>query len=176
MSVLTVLLGLLLAFASLLLVAIVLMQDSKGGGLAGAFGGAAGSELLGTSGQKQIAKVTAWISAVFFVLCIGIGLMKSWDEGSSTVVADDPGTEAVGADASDPRNATNPTDGITIGTEGAPGGGVTITTDNGPGATPVIVTPPVTVEPTGGSTPDAPVPVPAPAPGESTPPAGGSGG
>ncbi len=54
----------------LVLSAVVLLQSSKGGGLAGAVGGAGGApqQLLGSRGMTTLLhKATIWLAAAFFV-------------------------------------------------------------------------------------------------------------
>jgi preprotein translocase subunit SecG len=63
----TVLLYILLAITSLFLICLVLIQRGKGGGLAGAFGGAGGSSAFGTKAGDVFTRVTmitagVWIS------------------------------------------------------------------------------------------------------------------
>ena len=69
--------GCLIAFLALLMiVSIVFLQDSKDGGLGGAFGSAGGGDaLLGAGGQKGIVKITALISLIFTALVIGWGMI-----------------------------------------------------------------------------------------------------
>ena len=65
----------LFAIVCLLLGAIVLMQEPKGGGLGAAFGGA-GGEAFG-HGAGGVNKVTTSLGAAFFVLGIGIAWMET---------------------------------------------------------------------------------------------------
>ncbi len=69
--------GCLIAFLALLMiVSIVFLQDSKDGGLGGAFGSAGGGDaLLGAGGQKGIVKITALISLIFTAMVIGWGMI-----------------------------------------------------------------------------------------------------
>ena len=106
--------GCLIAFlAVLMIVSIVFLQDSKDGGLGGAFGSAGGGDaLLGAGGQKGIVKITAIISLIFTALVIGWGMvdMSGTGVGSGSV-------EPVNEDEilNPPRPAT--------GAGGLPGGG-----------------------------------------------------
>ncbi|MCK5519818.1 MAG: preprotein translocase subunit SecG [Candidatus Marinimicrobia bacterium] len=62
---------------ALLLIASILMQSSKGGGLAGAFGGAGGgaNAVFGGRGAASfLSKATQYLAIVFFVLTILINL------------------------------------------------------------------------------------------------------
>ena len=81
--------GCLIAFlAVLMIVSIVFLQDSKDGGLGGAFGSAGGGDaLLGAGGQKGIVKITAVISLIFTALVIGWGMidMSGTGVGSGSV-------------------------------------------------------------------------------------------
>ena len=106
--------GCLIAFlAVLMIVSIVFLQDSKDGGLGGAFGSAGGGDaLLGAGGQKGIVKITAIISLIFTALVIGWGMadMSGTGVGGGSV-------EPVNEDEilNPPRPAT--------GAGGLPGGG-----------------------------------------------------
>ena len=52
---------------SLLLVAVVLMQASQGGGLSGTFGGNAASSVLGGQNAGNVlSKITTWLATIFF--------------------------------------------------------------------------------------------------------------
>lgn len=126
MGILIGILCFILVLVSLLLIGIILIQDSKGGGLSGAFGGAGGNELLGASGQKQMAKVTTVFSIGFFVLCIAIGLLQQFDDASSTAAEEEP----VAPSFESP-------DGTGGGDDTLPGN-LTITTEPGTGT---VVTP-----------------------------------
>jgi preprotein translocase subunit SecG len=63
---LNVLLYILLAITSLFLICLVLIQRGKGGGLAGAFGGAGGSSAFGTKAGDVFTRVTM-IAAGFWI-------------------------------------------------------------------------------------------------------------
>ena len=50
---------------SILLISVVLMQASQGGGLSGTFGGQAASSILGGQGAGNIlSKITGWLAAI----------------------------------------------------------------------------------------------------------------
>ena len=54
---------------SLLLIAVVLMQASQGGGLSGTFGGNAASSVLGGQNAGNVlSKITTWLATLFLVL------------------------------------------------------------------------------------------------------------
>ena len=73
---------------SILLISVVLMQASQGGGLSGTFGGQAASSILGGQGAGNVlSKVTAWLAVVFIGLAILISILSgpSSDTNSSLV-------------------------------------------------------------------------------------------
>ena len=68
MQFLNVLLYILLALTSLFLICLVLIQRGKGGGLAGAFGGAGGSSAFGTKAGDVFTRVTMIVAGVWIAL------------------------------------------------------------------------------------------------------------
>jgi preprotein translocase subunit SecG len=73
----------------LLLMLIVLIQRGKGGGLAGAFGGAGGSSPFGSRAADQFVKITLWLAAVWvLVIMIQVKVVKydSKDQANSPVI------------------------------------------------------------------------------------------
>jgi preprotein translocase subunit SecG len=52
----------------MLMILIVLIQRGKGGGLAGAFGGAGGSSPFGSRAADQFVKMTLWLAAIWVVI------------------------------------------------------------------------------------------------------------
>ena len=82
--------GLLVAihiFISLFLVIVILMQSSKGGGLAGAFGGAGTSAVFGGRGAASfLQKLTTGLVVSFMVIAILIGFTsRTADDGTSII-------------------------------------------------------------------------------------------
>ena len=68
--------GLVLALG-LTLMLIVLIQRGKGGGLAGAFGGAGGSSPFGSRAADQFVKITLWLAGVWvLVIMIHVKVVK----------------------------------------------------------------------------------------------------
>lgn len=63
----SVLLNIVVLLLGLALMFIVLIQRGKGGGLAGAFGGAGGSSAFGSRAGDQMMKVTLWLAAIWAV-------------------------------------------------------------------------------------------------------------
>ena len=64
------LLGLFLILSSLFLSLLVLIQRGRGGGLAGAFGGAGGQSAFGTKAGDVFTKITIGVAAFWILLCI----------------------------------------------------------------------------------------------------------
>jgi preprotein translocase subunit SecG len=59
---------------ALLLILVVLLQEPKGGGLSGAFGGA-GAETFGVQ-TGSVNRFTSWLATVFIVLAIGYAAIR----------------------------------------------------------------------------------------------------
>ena len=60
-----------------ILMLIVLIQRGKGGGLAGAFGGAGGSSPFGSRAADQFVKITLWLAGVWvLVIMIHVKVVK----------------------------------------------------------------------------------------------------
>lgn len=65
------------------LMLIVLIQRGKGGGLAGAFGGAGGSSPFGSRTADQFVRITLWLAGVWvLVIMIHVKVVK-YDVGES---------------------------------------------------------------------------------------------
>ena len=71
--VLTILMILLVPLG-LFLIAVILLQESKSGGLSGAFGGS-GESLLGARAGRELSRWTMWGTTVFVVVLITIGIL-----------------------------------------------------------------------------------------------------
>lgn len=67
-STISIILNVVVIIVSLLLMFIVLIQRGKGGGLAGAFGGAGGSSAFGSRAGDQFMKITLWLAAFWAAL------------------------------------------------------------------------------------------------------------
>lgn len=62
--------GFALVFSSLFLIALVLIQRGRGGGLAGAFGGMGGQSAFGTKAGDVFTRITVIVAACWILLCI----------------------------------------------------------------------------------------------------------
>jgi preprotein translocase subunit SecG len=73
---------------SILLISVVLMQASQGGGLSGTFGGQAASSILGgQSAGNVLSKITTWLALIFIGLAIFISILSGpTTESSSSLV------------------------------------------------------------------------------------------
>lgn len=65
-------LNLALLLASVFLILLVLIQRGKGGGLAGAFGGAGGSSAFGSRAGDTFTRITIYAAAVWLLLIMFI--------------------------------------------------------------------------------------------------------
>ena len=64
------LLIILLFTVSLFMILLILIQRGKGGGLAGAFGGAGGQSAFGTKAGDTFTKITIWTALLWIALCV----------------------------------------------------------------------------------------------------------
>ena len=73
---------------SLLLIAVVLMQASQGGGLSGTFGGNAASSVLGGQNAGNVlSRITTWLATLFLVLAVIISVLSGpIDESTTSIV------------------------------------------------------------------------------------------
>ncbi|NLE38626.1 MAG: preprotein translocase subunit SecG [Pirellulaceae bacterium] len=60
----------LLLLTALFMILIILVQRGKGGGLAGAFGGAGGQSAFGTKAGDLFTKITIGVATFWIILCI----------------------------------------------------------------------------------------------------------
>lgn len=71
------LLNLIVLGLGMMLMLLVLIQRGKGGGLAGAFGGAGGSSPFGSRAADQFVKITLWLAGVWvLVIMIHVKIVK----------------------------------------------------------------------------------------------------
>ncbi len=69
-------LDILLVITSVLVVLLVLLHRAKGGGLSTLFGGGVQSSLAGsTVVEKNLDRVTLFVTAIWLISIIGVGLM-----------------------------------------------------------------------------------------------------
>ena len=75
---------------SVLLITVVLMQASQGGGLSGTFGGNAASSMLGGQNAGNVlSRITTWLATLFLTLAVLISVLTSRsDNNTSSLVKD----------------------------------------------------------------------------------------
>jgi preprotein translocase subunit SecG len=74
--VLTILILILHLIASVALIFLILMHSGKGGGLSDMFGGSVGQAAAGsTVVEKNLDRVTLFVTAIWVVSIVGVGLM-----------------------------------------------------------------------------------------------------
>jgi preprotein translocase subunit SecG len=143
------LLGLLLVIQvliSVFLVIVILLQSSKGGGLAGIAGGLTSSTVFGgRSAANFLTKATTILSTLFFINCLGMAALTAHTDAELSVTQ-----QAVRAET--PENSPVPQiPGTTTGnTATAPAGTAPTTTsaaDQGTQAQPGVTVTPVPKEP-----------------------------
>jgi preprotein translocase subunit SecG len=66
----TYLLGTLLFLSSVILILLILIQQGRGGGLAGAFGGMGGQSAFGTKAGDLFTKITIFVAAFWILMCV----------------------------------------------------------------------------------------------------------
>jgi preprotein translocase subunit SecG len=162
-SFLTSILNVLVVITSLFMICLVLIQRGKGGGLAGAFGGAGGSSAFGTKAGDVFTRITMITALVWFLMLMILVILSN--QGSSAWNVDDS------------SSAANKKNAAPIGAGKAPADGGLPEIIPPPPTAPVTIPPggkvalPV-VPPVSGSGPSAPLPVsplPTQAPGATTP-------
>ncbi|MEK6773908.1 MAG: preprotein translocase subunit SecG [Bdellovibrionota bacterium] len=103
---------------ALLLIALVLVQDSKGGGALG-MGGGGSNSVLGAAGAQTIwAKLTRIIAFIFAATCVGLTYMTA-SQSKSIIDSVPIAAPVVGEPAANPA-ATTTTPAAPAATEAAP--------------------------------------------------------
>ena len=70
---------------SILLISVILMQASQGGGLSGSLGGQAASSILGgQSAGNVLSRITTWLAVIFISLAIIISMISDTDIDSNS--------------------------------------------------------------------------------------------
>jgi len=90
----------ILILLSLFLILLVLIQRGKGGGLAGAFGGAGGSSAFGSRAGDTFTRITIY-AAAFWVLFIMITIRMTQPEAPKNAPTTPTPTQPAPADAGD---------------------------------------------------------------------------
>jgi preprotein translocase subunit SecG len=144
---LNALLYILLALTSLFLICLVLIQRGKGGGLAGAFGGAGGSSAFGTKAGDVFTRVTmisagVWIALNMLLVVLSNRRPSAW--------ANSPSASS--------RSDVSPSNTLDLEKKGTPGDSIDLGTGL-PATSPKASTGAPVPDVSGGS-PAAPLPLP----------------
>ena len=108
-----------LAFLSVVLILIILLQRGRGGGLAGAFGGAGGQSALGTRAGDVFTKITVVLAVCWILLaCVDNFILKAQAERFEEVAG--AGADGIGAADDDtpvlvPGETDDPVDAADLG-------------------------------------------------------------
>ncbi|PHS11830.1 MAG: preprotein translocase subunit SecG [Blastopirellula sp.] len=97
-------------FISFFLILLVLVQRGRGGGLAGALGGAGGQSAFGTKAGDVFTKITVGFAAIWILLCVlALTVLQDTSSGQDKVKTPD-GFNATAGDDTDTTPAA--TDGL----------------------------------------------------------------
>ncbi len=103
---------------ALVLISLVLLQDTKSGSVGGAFGGGGSNSVLGATGATTLAQsMTRWVAGIFAVTCLLLSYNSS--KTTSSVIDGSPVSAAPITPASSPEAAPG-TDAPVAPAEGAP--------------------------------------------------------
>ena len=94
-----VLLGWLMAFLSLFLIMLILIQRGKGGGLTGALGGPGGQSAFGSKAGDTFTAITIVVASLWGLTCVITMLVLG--DGGSAASATEQGSVQVSEDAGD---------------------------------------------------------------------------
>ena len=92
-EVILTILMILLVPLGLFLIAIILLQESKSGGLSSAFGGS-GESILGARAGRELSRWTMWGTLVFTVVLIAVGILCNIRQRHGALLGAKPGAEA----------------------------------------------------------------------------------
>jgi preprotein translocase subunit SecG len=63
--------------ACIILIAVILLQAGRGGGLSEAFGGDSSNTIFGTKASVFLTKATVVAASLYLITCLGLGIMTS---------------------------------------------------------------------------------------------------
>lgn len=113
-------LSFLIAVVSAFLVVLILVQRGKGGGLAGAFGGAGGQSAFGTKAGDMFTKATAVTALIWILLCAGTTWYMS-HSSNNDLIGDDMGGQIASEEGDAGIGAAAVGEGDTDGADAAEG-------------------------------------------------------
>ena len=82
LSVLNVIIYAAIVIIAVILVFLILIQPSKGGGLGSAFGGT-GENVFGAHAMDHVSKLTVWLIAIFFALTLALTVISAHSSSGS---------------------------------------------------------------------------------------------
>ena len=88
---------------SILLISVVLMQASQGGGLSGTFGGQAASSVLGGQNAGNVlSRITTWLATLFLSLAVIISMLSGPTTNASSSIVKEAAEDRPVLPATDP--------------------------------------------------------------------------
>ncbi len=88
---------------SILLISVVLMQASQGGGLSGTFGGQAASSVLGGQNAGNVlSRITTWLATLFPSLAVIISMLSGPTTNASSSIVKEAAEDRPVVPATDP--------------------------------------------------------------------------
>ena len=88
---------------SILLISVVLMQASQGGGLSGTFGGQAASSVLGGQNAGNVlSRITTWLATLFLSLAVIISMLSGPTTNASSSIVKEAAEDRPVVPAIDP--------------------------------------------------------------------------
>ena len=88
---------------SILLISVVLMQASQGGGLSGTFGGQAASSVLGGQNAGNVlSRITTWLAPLFLSLAVIISMLSGPTTNASSSIVKEAAEDRPVVPATDP--------------------------------------------------------------------------
>jgi preprotein translocase subunit SecG len=88
---------------SIMLISVVLMQASQGGGLSGTFGGQAASSVLGGQNAGNVlSRITTWLATLFLSLAVIISMLSGPTTNASSSIVKEAAEDRPVVPATDP--------------------------------------------------------------------------
>lgn len=120
------LLTILIAFISVLLILVILIQNPKGGGLNASFGGAAANQMVGAANSTDMLEKVTWgLASSLLLLCLATGVFFKGGT-TATTVGEEINTNVTQPVTNQPTNG-----GLNVPVTGNSGGGTTGNPTNG---------------------------------------------
>jgi len=104
MGVVTAILYAIVVVIALLLIGLVLLQPSKGGGFGAAFGGV-GEGVFGAQALSHLSKLTIILMSIFFALTLVLAVISGHKQKAKSLVETEPAVSAAPAKAPTPEAA-----------------------------------------------------------------------